>query len=161
MNMLELPTPPAWRKPDPVVIWFWAVRHWIGMSILLAVPSVALGELWLGGYGPMLPLVGVLLAAPLALVYARAAYRRYGFRLEDDGLVLRQGVFWRSETYVPSARIQHADLQHGPIDRRLDLASVVLHCSGLRTAAITLPALPAAEAESIRDRLLERASGER
>lgn len=162
MNMLDLPNPPAWRKPDPVVIWFWALGHGFGTALLAALAGMALGELVVGGIGPLLlSIAAVILVLPWAIGYARAAYRRYGFRLEADGLVLRQGVFWRSETFVPSERIQHADIQHGPIDRYLGLANLVLHCSGLRTAVIAIPALPAAEAETMRDLLLERAGGDR
>ncbi len=54
---------------------------------------------------------------------------------------------------MPHARIQHVDTRHGPIDRWLGLASLVVFTAGTRGAILAIPALEAAEAEDLRDRL--------
>ena len=82
-----------------------------------------------------------------------ASYRAWGYRLRDEDLYLRHGIFFRTTTIVPHARIQHVDTRHGPLDRWLGLASVVVFTAGTRGAVITIPALAAETAETLRDRL--------
>jgi hypothetical protein len=95
----------------------------------------------------------LLLAA--AWGFAGARWRRTGWRLDDDGLAIRRGVFWRSETLVPRSRVQHVDLSHGPLDRHLGLAALTLHTAGTRLAAVSLGGLEQATAEALRDVLVD------
>lgn len=80
-------------------------------------------------------------------------YRTWGFALRERDVYLRHGVLFRTTSIVPHARIQHVDTRHGPVDRWLGLASVVIFTAGHRGAIIAIPALSADEAEEIRDRL--------
>ncbi len=62
------------------------------------------------------------------------------WRLDDDGLAVRRGRLWRSETRVPASRVQHLDLKHGPLERRRALATLVVHTAGTRNSAVTVAA---------------------
>ncbi|MGK7311221.1 MAG: PH domain-containing protein [Candidatus Longimicrobiales bacterium M2_2A_002] len=94
-----------------------------------------------------------LLAVIAAFVLPPLRYRAWGFALRDRDLFMRHGVLFRTTSIVPHARIQHVDTQHGPIDRWLGLAGVIVFTAGNRGAILTIPALEAGEAEAIRDRL--------
>lgn len=94
-----------------------------------------------------------VLAVITAAVVPPLRYRAWGFALRERDLYLRRGVLFRSTSIVPHARIQHVDTRHGPIDRWLGLAGVVVFTAGHRGAIITIPALDADEAEETRDRL--------
>jgi uncharacterized protein len=80
-------------------------------------------------------------------------YRRTHWRLDSAGFGLRRGRLWRQETRVPASRVQHLDLRHGPLERRLGLATLVIHTAGTRNSAVTVRGLAAADAERLRDRL--------
>ncbi len=54
-------------------------------------------------------------------------WRRHGFRVTDRALVTRAGRFWRQVDVVPHERTQSLGIAQGPIQRRLGLASFVLH----------------------------------
>lgn len=54
-------------------------------------------------------------------------WRRHGVRVTDRALVTRKGRIWRSFDVVPHERTQSLGLEQGPIQRRLGLASFVLH----------------------------------
>lgn len=54
-------------------------------------------------------------------------FRRLGFAITDTAVVFRTGRLSREVTIVPHARIQSMNITTGPIDRRLDLATVTLH----------------------------------
>ncbi len=55
------------------------------------------------------------------------SWRRNGFRLTDDLLLLRRGSIWRKLGILPLARLQSIALHQGPIDRALRVASVRGH----------------------------------
>ncbi|WP_235518553.1 PH domain-containing protein [Cellulomonas sp. Leaf334] len=54
-------------------------------------------------------------------------WRRHGVRVTERALVTRSGRIWRSVDVVPHERTQSLGLEQGPIQRRLGLASFVLH----------------------------------
>lgn len=80
-------------------------------------------------------------------------YRAWGFAVRDADLYLRYGVLFRTTSIVPHARIQHVDTRHGPIERWLGLAELVVYTAGSRGALVSVPALEREFAESLRDRL--------
>ena len=96
------------------------------------------------------------LAVPLALAAlallptwgAWLAYRQFEctrWRLDGDGYALRRGRLWQQETFVPRSRVQHIDLQRGPIERRFGLSTLVIHTAGTRQNAVATAGLDAAE----------------
>lgn len=76
------------------------------------------------------------------------SWRRNGFLLHPDAVVLRRGAVWRSLTVVPTARTQSVAVHQGPIERMLRLAHVRLHTvAGPVTA--TVGALDADDASAL------------
>ena len=99
--------------------------------------------------------VGVL-SGSLGLAHWRAtlAFRYTRWQLDDDGLRVRRGRFWRSEVLVPRARVQHLDIERGPIERRYGLATLVVHTAGTRLNAVRQPGFDEQSANHLRDALV-------
>jgi len=129
--------------------------------------SGILGTAWIGipvGIlaSALLPLpmaVGTGLAAVVlvALLVRRYAWRRHAhtrYALADDGFLLRTGVWWRSEVFVPHQRIQHVDVTEGPLARRFGLATLALHSAGAHLSTASVSGLAVDAAFAVRDRLL-------
>jgi putative membrane protein len=55
------------------------------------------------------------------------SWRRNGFAITPDAVLLRRGGIWRTLIIVPQARMQSVSLYQGPLLRRLRLASLRLH----------------------------------
>lgn len=51
------------------------------------------------------------------------SWRRNGFRLAADVLLLRRGLIWRKLSILPLARLQSVAVNQGPVDRMLRIAS--------------------------------------
>jgi membrane protein YdbS with pleckstrin-like domain len=94
-----------------------------------------------------------LLGLVLGGIAGLLRHRRIGWKLDEDGFATRRGGLWRSETLVPVSRVQHLDLERGPIERQLGLATLVVHTAGTRMAAVKLPLLALADAEALRAHL--------
>jgi hypothetical protein len=96
----------------------------------------------------------LMLCLALANWRAALAFRYARWRLDGDGLRIRNGRFWRSEVLVPRARVQHLDIERGPIERRFGLATLVVHTAGTRLNAVRQPGFDEDSATRLRDALV-------
>jgi membrane protein YdbS with pleckstrin-like domain len=119
-----------------------------------AIPGMVGGFVLAGAFDLWFaPPVLVLLGAGLGAWLGLKQYRYTWWRLDDEGLAVRRGRLWQRETRVPATRVQHLDLKRGPLQRRRNLATLVVHTAGTRHSAVTVPHLDADDAERLRDRL--------
>ncbi|MET0289456.1 MAG: PH domain-containing protein [Pseudoxanthomonas sp.] len=80
-------------------------------------------------------------------------HRATHWRLDADGLGLRRGRWWQTETRVPLSRVQHLDLKRGPLERAVGLSTLIVHTAGTRLNAVAVGGLDQHDAERLRDRL--------
>jgi membrane protein YdbS with pleckstrin-like domain len=126
----------------------------LGMMAVFAASSLGRWVTW----SP--PLVGVLVFVAVLLLglwHARLLYASWRWALRDDDVYASYGVVWRVTRAIPRVRVQHVDVTSGPIDRALGLVHVSLHVAGSAGAVLTIPGLAPAEAETLREALLESA----
>ena len=162
------PDPEQTAVPDPGGGAFQS-KHPDSLRLELTIHGVVVGGLVLLGLivgtllvfvVPASPIVYLATLAPAALlvfpllVLPRWAYRRYRYRVDDTGLEIRKGVWWRSHRFIPRSRLQHTDIAQGPLERRLDLANLVVHTAGTHEAKTTVPGLALETARRVRDRLI-------
>ena len=95
------------------------------------------------------------------IVYPRRRYAAMGYRVDEDAILIARGRMFRSETLVPFARIQHLDVQRGPIERAFGIASLHMSTAGSRHGIVVLPGLAPETADvlraSIRDSIQQEA----
>jgi membrane protein YdbS with pleckstrin-like domain len=97
----------------------------------------------------------------LGALGAWIAYRRWkssAWKLDGTGLHFRRGRAWRKEVLVPRSRVQHLDIERGPIERRYGLATLIVHTAGTRQHALRIAGLEDADAVALRDALVPDAS---
>lgn len=97
-------------------------------------------------------------AVPVVLVAAflviRVPLRRYharGYDMGDDRLRVVRGVLFHSDTVVPFGRIQHIDVNQGPLQRFYGLATLTVHTAGTHNASVHLPGLGHEDAAAMRE----------
>ena len=81
------------------------------------------------------------------------------YRVDPDRIEIRRGVVWRSVMQVPRSRVQHTDVNRGPIDRSYGLATLVIFTAGTEHASVSLSGLAEADAYTIRDHLIAEGGG--
>ena len=95
-----------------------------------------------------------------SLYHPKWEYDRASWRLDEIGLHIRQGIFWRRQISVPVARVQHTDVSQGPLERRFGLGTLTVHTAGTENALVLLEGLALETANEIRDKLVaQRRSG--
>lgn len=134
----------------------------LGQLLLLVAPTaVLLGVLRASDLLPAVPPASSLLAlvALMAVAYGwwlgGQRWQRTRWRLDARGLEIHRGVYWQHQIRVPRSRVQHTDLHRGPLDRRWGMADLVVFTAGSEHAAVRLGGLPAAQAQALRDALLQ------
>jgi membrane protein YdbS with pleckstrin-like domain len=83
-------------------------------------------------------------------------YRHASYRVDEEGIEIRRGVYWRQVINVPRSRVQHTDVSQGPLERRYGLGTLVIHTAGTDHARVALGGLDHAIALRIREHLLPR-----
>lgn len=142
-----------WLGLDPALL---RLRSGFAL-VLLGVPGLVavVAALSLSGSVQAAGVLLVLLALlGIVRVVQRRQFRAWGYAEREDDLVVRRGVLLRRTTVVPYGRMQFVDVTAGPFDRRLGLATVVLHTAAAASDA-QIPGLATAEADRLRDRLAE------
>jgi len=91
--------------------------------------------------------------------------RSVEFRLTDDEIESRGGVWWHKQSTVPYSRITNAETKQGPIARRFGVGTVAIQTAGQgaqSTAELTIQGV--ADYRDLREQVLESVraeSGER
>lgn len=147
-------SPDGWQPMPRAARRLFVLGNLLGFGLLALALLVPIGLL-LRDTPLALPLaLAVLVVLPAWGVWL--AYRQYActrWRLDAHGYTLRRGRLWQRETFVPRSRVQHLDLQRGPIERRFGLSTLVLHTAGTRHNAVATAGLAADDAEWLRDQL--------
>jgi uncharacterized protein len=94
----------------------------------------------------------LFLALPLWLVGRQ--YERWRYSLRSEDVVVEYGVVWRTRRSIPRLRVQHVDVNSGPVDRMLGLVHLSMYTAGSMGAAQTIPGLTPQDAEALREELL-------
>jgi uncharacterized protein len=135
------------------VLSLWRLRAAIGLGTAVALVLAA-------GVGSGAVLGGVLVAALLAVVggllvrwWTSLVWRSWQFRIGGGALHLRHGVLTRRESTIPFHRVQHIDLEAGPLERRFGLTSLILRTASTSSDS-TVPGIDADEADELRQRIL-------
>ncbi|HJR83584.1 MAG TPA: PH domain-containing protein [Sphingomicrobium sp.] len=141
----ELPDPVEWKRVSTSFVW----------SFLLGVaPFIIAGA---AAQVVFVPLLGFAwLAVPFALWFGRRLeWRRIGYALDGDRLLIRSGWWRRRTTVLPLSKIQSIDLRESFVTRWFGTASLQFGVAGgTALAPHSIPAIPREGARQLRDRLL-------
>ena len=152
----------AWQRVSPKYAWvdllmslFWVLV--IGVGYLIVMTLVAREKPPVFVHFIVATVVIVLL---ISSVLAFRRVRAIGYILREDDLLFRRGIMFERVIAVPYGRLQLVDVTRGPLLRALGLATLKFVTASAATG-VNLPGLPEAEAEALRDRLVELAETRR
>lgn len=118
------------------------------------LPLVALV---LFGTGNAFLFVPALVGAVIAFMQGVVRYYVFSYRLDDTELVIRDGIFARTERHIPLERVQDVQVEQGPVHRLLGLVDVRIQTAGGGDEPeASFSAISAAEAETLRDAVVTR-----
>ncbi len=155
---LDLPGVSEWKRVSP--------RH----VLVEIVGTVLFGLALCGGAVLLWLVVGVewapyliatiVLVTVITVLFEPRRVRAIGYQLRQDDLLFRRGIMFARFVSVPYGRMQLVDITRGPIARWLGLADLKF-VTAAASSGVLIPGLAEADAESLRDRLVELAESRR
>jgi membrane protein YdbS with pleckstrin-like domain len=151
------------HKLDPRVISLQRITGGIFTAVIAGGTLVGIGINLLREYDagsvrwivlPAVWVVFVLLLAWHSYRWPPVAYAHTSYRVDDQGIEIRTGVYWRAVINVPRSRVQHIDVSQGPVERRYGLGTLVIYTAGTEHAKVDLEGLEHGRALRIREHLL-------
>lgn len=132
----------------------------IAFGLLLGIGIFLFSGARWAGWLPLIWLILVPLAAWHAYAWPARAYRHISYRIDEQGIEIRRGVYWRVVINVPRSRVQHIDVSQGPVERRFGLGTLVIYTAGTDHARVDLAGLEHGRALRIREHLLPSGAGD-
>ncbi|WP_424768844.1 PH domain-containing protein [Paenibacillus sp. sgz302251] len=123
------------------------ISHGIGLVLIIAYFTAALWREWTLIPGWIALAIAVVTFILFTWVYPEWKYRSFKYELFEEELEIKSGIIFMSNVLVPMVRVQHVELESGPLMRKYDLASV-----SIVTAATThrISGLKQLEAEQLK-----------
>lgn len=133
-----------------------------GGLVALTIVFIAADDIpsWLRIFLPVVWLTFVTLGSAFAYQRPARQYAHASYRVDDQGIEIRKGVFWRVVINVPKSRVQHIDVSQGPLDRRYGLGKLVIYTAGTDHAKVELDGLEHGLALRVREHLLPSGAGD-
>ncbi len=130
--------PERFAPVAPLHRWREALTEALPLALILLAAGFIYPPAW---WGLPLPVV-------IGVVQLIAA-RPHGWRLEGDVLHVREGWFSQDHWLLPVANIQSISLNTGPVQRRLDLATVAIDSAGAPAGGLRIRDLTSSDARAL------------
>ncbi len=123
------------------------------IPVIVGIVAVINSGNW---YPLLIMLVVSILFFLFGFFWSKKQYQYCRWWMSEEGLYIQKGVFWRKRVLVPQNRVQHTDVAQGPLERRFNLAKLIVHTAGTRDASVTLGGIELETANSLRDQLIDQ-----
>lgn len=149
INCMTEETPPEITPLDPAYVTTTRIASALGLlPFLIGAGVLEVAQLLTPG-SIIIPVL--ILYIYIAFVVPARKYRHWGYDMGSDRLRIVRGYMFFRDTVVPFGRIQHIDVEQGPVDRRYDLATLTVHTAGNHNSTVTLPGLLHTDALAMRE----------
>lgn len=160
INLLALPSSEniIYEKLDPA---YRKVSIYITLIIFICILLIYLGiglvreELF---SFPIILLAMVLwsLLTGFFIFLAIKGYEFEGYAIRQKDILYKSGMFFRSTIIVPFNRVQHCEMEQGPIDRLFGLAEISLFTAGGSSSDLSIPGLTQKRANELKNFITNR-----
>ena len=101
-----------------------------------------------------------LLAAMVILSFTVQilGFRRKLYAVREKDIMYKSGLIWRSAIIIPFNRVQHAEVNQGPLDRLFDLSYLKIYTAGGSSSDLAIPGLRPEKANRIKHFVLSKTS---
>jgi len=160
INLLALPTSEdiIYEKLDPA---YRKVSVYITLIIFIGILLIYLG---IGLIREELFTFPIILSAMIIwsvmtgffIFLAIKGYEFEGYAIRQKDILYKSGMLFRSTIIVPFNRVQHCEMEQGPIDRLFGLAEISLFTAGGSASDLSIPGLTQKRANELKNFITNR-----
>lgn len=132
----------------------WLILAAIHIALAVFISKIPLGfKYWFITAPFLLVTLSVFLWAP-------AVARSRGYATREHDIHYKSGLIWQKTVSLPFNRIQHVELESGPLERFFKLTTLKFFTAGGGSADMKIPALTFGTASKLRTFVMEKAGVE-
>ena len=128
------------------------------VTIVIVAIVVIYQPIWIipetGRYWLVRSLSGVSAIWLSVTIYSFYAAKQIGYCVREQDITLFKGLIFRKQITQPICRIQHIEVQRGPVDRKAGLANLHVFSAGDVTQTFVIPGLLENDADALRANIL-------
>ncbi|MEL7535011.1 MAG: PH domain-containing protein, partial [Bacteroidota bacterium] len=103
--------------------------------------------------------IGVILLTGFIFLAFAKGYHRKAYSLRAHDLSYRSGWLWHKITTVPFSRVQHVEVDQGPIERAVGLSTLKVFTAGGSSSDLSVPGLSPERAKEMKTFILQKITG--
>ena len=130
--------------------------------VLLAIPlviNILSGDTWFLDH--IIYILGAwLLLYGFMILVSFKGYEHKGYAMRERDILFKEGWIWRSSTIVPFNRIQHTEIDQGPIERLFGLSKLKIFTAGGSSSDLKIPGLLPDTANRLKDYIQNKVGGD-
>lgn len=96
----------------------------------------------------------------LFILLAAKGYDYEGYAVREKDILYKSGIFFRSTLIIPFNRVQHCEIEHGPVDRLFGLAELSLFTAGGSSSDLSIPGLNQEKASALKNFITNRVAAD-
>ncbi len=134
----------------------------IATAIIMSIISIAMlsflgfNDLSIPTFVPWL-MIAVLISFVSFVFYVTwRGYKNKQYALRHLDIHYKEGIWWRSNTVIPYNRIQHVEVQQGPIERMFDLSKIKIYTAGGSSSDLSIGGIQIDEAHRIKQYIINK-----
>jgi hypothetical protein len=128
--------------------------------IFMSILFIGLAVLWyFKSDQPLLCIVASvanILLTVFIVFYCKKSYNYTGYAVREKDFLFKEGIWWQSISIVPYSRVQHCEIDQGPIDRMFGLCSLQLFSAGGSSSDIEVDGLTQEQATAIKQYIMSK-----
>lgn len=136
------------------------VLFYIGAMIMMIVSLLLFKDLEIQLSWIMLVALIWLVLFTISIIYVFKSYHYEGFALREKDILYKSGIFFKSVTIIPFNRVQHCEIQQGPIERYFNLGSLLLYTAGGSSSDLIIKGLVYSKAQTLKEFITKNVSQE-
>lgn len=141
------------KSLEPQLRTVYIVTSFIIGIVIISIPlgiNLLSRDTWFMDYARYIIPAWLVLVGFIMLLSLQS-YRHQAYALRERDIVWKKGWIWRSITVVPFNRIQHTEIEQGPIERLFGLSTLKIYTAGGSSSDISIPGLTPDIAHRLKD----------
>ena len=94
----------------------------------------------------------------ISYVWTIKGFKKKEYALRERDVVYKSGLVWKRTTVLPFNRIQHAEVEQGPLQRLFQLSQLKVYTAGGSSSDLTISGISLEVAQSMKEFILRKTS---
>lgn len=101
---------------------------------------------------------GIILFFTFISLISVLGFKHKAYAMREHDILYKSGLIFRKTIALPFNRIQHSEINQGPIERRFNLASLSIFTAGGHNSDLAIPGLLNEDAQEIKSFIIQKSA---